>query len=150
MCMQANIDHTVDPEEFRFLLTGGIGAGEVPPNPLPWLGAKLWAEMNRLSSLLGFVGFAEELEKDPVRPLQTTQHGSTLSQQQYAVSACMQERKKDAAPLSKFICSLRLERAQACLVSACHALHTILTPSHVAHRQEQSRLDSLPGAKAVP
>lgn len=64
--MQANIDHTVDQEEFRFLLTGGIGAGEVPPNPLPWLGDKLWAEMNRLSSLLGFVGFAEELQKDPV------------------------------------------------------------------------------------
>lgn len=66
MSTQANIDHTVDQEEFRFLLTGGIGAGEVPPNPLPWLGDKLWAEMNRLSSLLGFVGFAEELQKDPV------------------------------------------------------------------------------------
>ncbi|KAL3161683.1 hypothetical protein ABBQ38_008782 [Trebouxia sp. C0009 RCD-2024] len=63
--IKANIDHTVDTEEFRFLLTGGIGAGEVPPNPLPWLGDKLWAEMNRLSSLLGFVGFAEELQKDP-------------------------------------------------------------------------------------
>lgn len=53
-------------EEFRFLLTGGISAGEVPPNPLPWLGDKLWAEMNRLSSFLGFVGFAEELHKEPV------------------------------------------------------------------------------------
>jgi len=66
--MQANIDNTVDMEEFRFLLTGGISAGEVPPNPLPWLGDKLWAEMNRLSSFLGFVGFAEELHKDPVSP----------------------------------------------------------------------------------
>lgn len=65
---QANIDHTVDQEEFRFLLTGGIGAGEVPANPLPWLGDKLWAEMHRLSTLLGFVGFAEELQKDPVSP----------------------------------------------------------------------------------
>ena len=54
MHVQANIEHTVDTEEFRFLLTGGIGAGE----------------MNRLSSLLGFVGFAEDLQKDPVRPLQ--------------------------------------------------------------------------------
>lgn len=66
--MQANIDNTVDMEEFRFLLTGGISAGEVPPNPLPWLGDKLWAEMNRLSSFLSFVGFAEELHKDPVSP----------------------------------------------------------------------------------
>ena len=66
--MQANIDNTVDMEEFRFLLTGGISAGEVPPNPLPWLGDKLWAEMNRLSSFLGFVGFAEELHKEPVSP----------------------------------------------------------------------------------
>ncbi|KAL0050690.1 hypothetical protein WJX82_005287 [Trebouxia sp. C0006] len=63
--IKANIDNTVDMEEFRFLLTGGISAGEVPPNPLPWLGDKLWAEMNRLSSFLGFVGFAEELHKDP-------------------------------------------------------------------------------------
>ena len=69
--MQANIDSTVDMEEFRFLLTGGISAGEVPPNPLPWLGDKLWAEMNRLSSFLGFVGFAEELHKNPVSPLQS-------------------------------------------------------------------------------
>lgn len=67
--LQANIDNTVDMEEFRFLLTGGISAGEVPPNPLPWLGDKLWAEMNRLSTFLGFVGFAEELQKDPVSPL---------------------------------------------------------------------------------
>ena len=66
--MQANIDNTVAMEEFRFLLTGGISAGEVPPNPMPWLGDKLWAEMNRLSSFLGFVGFAEELHKDPVSP----------------------------------------------------------------------------------
>ncbi|KAA6419936.1 MAG: dynein heavy chain axonemal [Trebouxia sp. A1-2] len=63
--IKANIDNTVDMEEFRFLLTGGISAGEVPPNPLPWLGDKLWAEMNRLSSFLSFVGFAEELHKDP-------------------------------------------------------------------------------------
>ena len=53
-------------DEFRFLLTGGISAGEVPQNPLPWLGDKLWAEMNRLSAFLGFVGFAEELQKNPV------------------------------------------------------------------------------------
>ena len=67
--MQANIDNTVDMDEFRFLLTGGIGTGEVPANPLPWLGDKLWAEMNRLSSFLGFVGFAEELQKNPVSHL---------------------------------------------------------------------------------
>ena len=66
LLLQANIDNTVDMEEFRFLLTGGISTGEVPPNPLPWLGDKLWAEMNRLSSFLGFVGFAEELQKAPV------------------------------------------------------------------------------------
>ena len=64
--VQANIDNTVDMEEFRFLLTGGISTGEVAPNPLPWLGDKLWAEMNRLSSFLGVVGFAEELQKAPV------------------------------------------------------------------------------------
>lgn len=72
LLLQANIDSTVDMEEFRFLLTGGISAGEVPPNPLPWLGDKLWAEMNRLSSFLGFVGFAEELHRNPVSPFQLT------------------------------------------------------------------------------
>ena len=64
--MQANIDQTVDQEEFSFLLTWGIVDWEVPLKPLPCLGYKLWAEMNRLSSLLGFVGFAEEVQKDPV------------------------------------------------------------------------------------
>lgn len=86
--MQANIDHTVDAEEFRFLLTGGIGAGEVPPNPLPWLGDKLWAEMNRLSGLLGFVGFAEELQKDPVRPCRLQRATLCLSRLTDAMPAC--------------------------------------------------------------
>ena len=77
--MQANIDHTVNMDEFRFLLTGGISAGEVPPNPLPWLGDKLWAEMTRLSSFLAFVGFAEELQKDPVS------HPAVVTQYSHAV-----------------------------------------------------------------
>ena len=78
------MDNTVDMDEFRFLLTGGISAGEVPPNPLPWLGDKLWAEINRLPSFLAFVGFAEELQQDPVSPLsalsshQYNKHGTTL------------------------------------------------------------------------
>lgn len=53
-------------DELRFLLTGGISAGEIPANPLPWLADKLWAEMNRLSHFLAFTGLAEQVQKDQV------------------------------------------------------------------------------------
>ena len=53
-------------DEFRFLLTGGIGAGDVAPNPLPWLADKLWVEMNRLSHFLAFTGLAEQVQQDQV------------------------------------------------------------------------------------
>ena len=66
MSLQANIEHTVDLDEFRFLLTGGISAGNVPANPLAWLGDKLWTEMNRLSHFLAFTGFAESVQQDQV------------------------------------------------------------------------------------
>lgn len=99
--MQANIDHTVDQEEFRFLLTGGIGAGEVPPNPLPWLGDKLWAEMNRLSSLLGFVGFAEELQKDPVSPC-TAQYATLCISS--GMLCLMQDRRTDTTAQVEQFC----------------------------------------------
>lgn len=64
--MQANIENTVNMDEFRFLLTGGISAGDIPPNPLPWLADKLWAEMNRLSHFLAFSGLAEQVQQDQV------------------------------------------------------------------------------------
>lgn len=65
-------------DEFRFLLTGGLSAGDIPPNPLPWLADKLWAEMNRLSHFLAFSGLAEQVQQDQVRvmlaPYMTTSH----------------------------------------------------------------------------
>ena len=64
--LQANIENTVDMDELRFLLTGGISAGEIPANPLPWLADKLWAEMYRLSHFLAFTGLAEQVQKDQV------------------------------------------------------------------------------------
>ncbi|CAG9464833.1 unnamed protein product [Pedinophyceae sp. YPF-701] len=45
---------TVDPEELRFLLTGGVAVGDLDaPNPAPgWLSDKSWGEMHRASTTL--------------------------------------------------------------------------------------------------
>jgi dynein heavy chain len=57
-CKLNEMAGTLDPEEFRFLLTGGISlGGEVPPNPATWLSEKSWGEIIRLNDLINFKGF---------------------------------------------------------------------------------------------
>jgi dynein heavy chain len=41
----------ITASEFRFFLTGGIAAGDMPPNPSPhWLPDRAWSELSRLSN----------------------------------------------------------------------------------------------------
>ncbi|KAJ3091162.1 Dynein heavy chain 7, axonemal [Quaeritorhiza haematococci] len=58
----------IDVEEWRFLLTGGIGVGDSQVvNPSPnWITDKMWNEICRLTSLPSFTGF----DKDFVHYLQ--------------------------------------------------------------------------------
>eukprot|EP00899_Mesostigma_viride_P012092 jgi/Mesvir1/20884/Mv07961-RA.1 len=55
----------MDMDEFRFLLTGGIGLEEVPPRPedpdghSAWVNDKMWGEIHRLSKLPAFAGLEE-------------------------------------------------------------------------------------------
>ena len=57
---------TLDPGEYRFLLTGGLGqkpgADDVP---CKWLNKNLWLEMLRLSDLPAFDGFADAFRSNP-------------------------------------------------------------------------------------
>ena len=57
---------TLDPGEYRFLLTGGLGqkpgADELP---CKWLNKNLWLEMLRLSDLPAFDGFADSFKSSP-------------------------------------------------------------------------------------
>ena len=48
----------VDPDEWLFLLTGGLGGGDTPrPNPAPeWLSDRGWRELLRLERLPAFAG----------------------------------------------------------------------------------------------
>jgi len=55
----------IDPEEFRFFLTGGVSLGDALPDcPCDWLAVKLWAEMNRLEKLPNFKGWCEHFGKN--------------------------------------------------------------------------------------
>ena len=52
---------SLDPAEYRFLLTGGLGQKDgADTPPAPWLSEKLWLEMLRLSDLPAFAGRSEK------------------------------------------------------------------------------------------
>ncbi|GIL57585.1 hypothetical protein Vafri_12790 [Volvox africanus] len=74
----------IDPEEYMFLLTGGLGgAGDPRPNPAPdWLVDRGWREMCRLDRLPTFMGLSDAFASDPSawRPLYDSSepHRTTL------------------------------------------------------------------------
>jgi dynein heavy chain len=48
----------VDMGLYRFLLTGGVSAGEPPANPSTWLADKCWGEMCRCVQWVGCISVA--------------------------------------------------------------------------------------------
>lgn len=57
-CKLNEMKGTLNQQEFRFLLTGGISlGGELPPIPSDWVSEKAWGELCRLSDLPNFKGF---------------------------------------------------------------------------------------------
>jgi dynein heavy chain len=56
----------IDDDEWRFLLTGGVGATPEKPNPAPeWMGDKIWGELKRCSVKLPvFKGIDDLIAKD--------------------------------------------------------------------------------------
>ena len=58
----------VDFEEWRFLLTGGIGIDkQYPPIPDAWISEKVWSEICRVSELNSFNGLADNFKNDLAR-----------------------------------------------------------------------------------
>lgn len=64
----ANVEHQIDPAEFRFLLTGGVAMErKMDENPgKGWLSEKLWAELVRVSDFPAFAGLDQALRADPL------------------------------------------------------------------------------------
>ena len=85
LSVQEHITKSLEMPELRFLLTGGIGAGEVPPNPSKWLADRLWTEMHRLSgSFPAFEGFSEAFRREEVGRLFDSQTCILLAQEAQA------------------------------------------------------------------
>ncbi|TPX70976.1 hypothetical protein CcCBS67573_g06369 [Chytriomyces confervae] len=59
-------NNEIDSDEWRFLITGGIGIGDLTlPNPDPtWMTEKSWADVCLLSTLAGFQGFSKLFPDD--------------------------------------------------------------------------------------
>ncbi|KAG2430891.1 hypothetical protein HXX76_009864 [Chlamydomonas incerta] len=64
--IRAHIKQQLDLSLFRFLLTGGIGTAEPPPNPSDWLADKCWSEMCRLAEHFeAFKALPDSFRDDP-------------------------------------------------------------------------------------
>ena len=64
--IRAHIKQQLDLNLFRFLLTGGIGTAEPPPNPSDWLADKCWSEMCRLAEHFeAFKALPDSFRDDP-------------------------------------------------------------------------------------
>ena len=56
----------LDPAEWMFLLTGGVGMDNPHPNPAPaWLADKSWAELCRLADIPAFDGLRGDVAGHP-------------------------------------------------------------------------------------
>lgn len=56
----------IDPDEWMFLLTGGLGGGSASPNPAPaWLVERGWREICKLSRLPAFGGLDADFAAAP-------------------------------------------------------------------------------------
>jgi len=57
--------HLIDPDEWRFFLSGSSGSTDSVPNPAPdWLTSQIWTPLCSLTRLPAFVGIAQSVSGD--------------------------------------------------------------------------------------
>jgi len=87
-CKLNEMQGTLDYQEFRFFLTGGIAVGgELPPIPGEWLSEKSWGEILRLGDLPAFKGFVknftEKIDKYQILYDHVSPHEYVLQEEYY-------------------------------------------------------------------